>query len=153
MRFWTWALEAYARPGAADLCLRLQDDFDQCVPYLLWAAWAAQEGRVLDAAALTAGADLSARWQTAAVSPLRQARRAMKPSVAGVEDAAREALRVQVKALELKAEQLLIDTLQTMAPEPGGTVLPLAGALTAAVDAWPSKAALDALERLAQILS
>ena len=117
MRFWTWALEAYARPGAADICLLLQDEFDQCVPYLLWAVWAAQEGRVLDAAALTAGADLSERWQMAAVAPLRQARRAMKPSVAGVEDAAREALRVHVKALELKAEQLLIDTLQALAPE------------------------------------
>jgi uncharacterized protein (TIGR02444 family) len=153
MSFWTWALEAYARPGAADACLRLQDEFDQCVPYLLWAVWAAGEGRALDAKALTAGAALSERWQSAAVAPLRQARRAMKPSVEGIEDAAREALRVQVKALELKAEQLLIETLQTMAPEPGGAVSPLAATLTAAVEAWPSKAAPEALERLAQILS
>ena len=153
MRFWTWALEAYARPGAADHCLRLQDDFDQCVPYLLWAAWAAHEGRALDAGALTAGADLSQRWQTAAVAALRQARRAMKPSVDGIDDAARDALRVRVKALELQAEQLLMETLESMAPERGGPALPLASALAAAVDAWPAKAPPDALNRLAHMLS
>ncbi len=153
MRLWTWALQAYARPGAADACLDLQDRFGQCAPYLLWAAWAAREGRMLDAAALKTGADLSDRWQTAAVAPLRAARRAMKPSVEGIEEAPREALRAEVKALELKAEQLLIETLQALAPDPGAAPLPLAPALAAAVDAWPSKAAPEALERLAQILS
>ena len=30
--FWAWALAAYARPGAAEACLELQDAFGQCVP-------------------------------------------------------------------------------------------------------------------------
>src|SRR5665213_2549034 len=119
MRFWTWALEAYARPGAAEACLKLQDRFGQCVPYLLWAAWAAREGRRLDAATLQAGAELCGRWETAAVGPLREARRAMKPSAAGIADGARETLRAEVKALELKAEQLLIETLEALSPEAG----------------------------------
>ena len=153
MRFWTWALEAYSRPGAAEACLQLQDAHGQCVPYLLWAAWAACEGRALDRSTLEAGADLAARWEAAAVGPLRAARRAMKPEVPGVADAAREALRAEVKALELQAEQLLIETLEALAPEACGAVSPLQPALAAAAAAWPADASEAALDRLAQTLS
>ena len=153
MRFWTWALDAYGRPGAAQACLDLQDHHGQCVPYLLWAAWAAREGRALDRQTLLAGADLSARWEAAAVGPLRAARRAMKPEVPGVADTAREALRAEVKALELQAEQLLIETLEALAPEAGEIALPLAPALAAAAAAWPGAASEAALDRLAQTLS
>jgi uncharacterized protein (TIGR02444 family) len=153
MRFWTWALEAYARPGAAQACLDLQDRHGQCVPYLLWAAWAAREGRPLDRPALEAGAGLAARWEAAAVGPLRAARRAMKPEVPGVSNAAREGLRAEVKALELQAEQLMIETLEGLAPEVGCGVLPLGPALAAAAAAWPAEAPAEALERLAQTLS
>jgi uncharacterized protein (TIGR02444 family) len=153
MRFWTWALEAYARPGAAPACLDLQDAHGQCVPYLLWAAWAASEGRPLDRPTLEAGAKVSARWEAAAVGPLRAARRALKPEVPGVDDGAREALRAEVKALELQAEQLLIETLEALAPAPGGDELPLGRALGAAAAAWPAEVSEAALNRLAQTLS
>jgi uncharacterized protein (TIGR02444 family) len=153
MSFWTWALEAYARPGAADACLKLQDQSGQCVPYLLWAAWAAREGRRLDDNTLRAGAELCGRWEAAAVGPLRQARRAMKPPVEGVADRAREALRAEVKALELKAERLLIETLEALSPGGASSPLPVGPALSAAADAWPSRAPPEALERLAQTLS
>jgi uncharacterized protein (TIGR02444 family) len=153
MSFWTWALEAYARPGAAEACLALQDQSGQCIPYLLWAAWAARTGRRLDAEVMQAGAELCERWEAAAVGPLRQARREMKPSVAGVADEAREALRAEVKALELKAERLLIETLEAFSPEAASSPTPIGGALAAAARAWPSKAPPEVLERLAQTLS
>ena len=153
MRFWTWALEAYARPGAAEACLDLQDGHGQCVPYLLWVAWAAREGRVLDPLILEAGAELSARWEAAAVGPLRAARRAMKSQVPGVADAAREALRAEVKTLELRAEQLLIETLEAMGPEANGGALAIGPALAAAAAAWRCDAPQSALDRLAQTLS
>ena len=153
MKFWTWALEAYARPGAAQACLDLQDHHGQCVPYLLWAAWAAREGRPLDRRTLEAGVELSVRWEAAAVGPLRVARRAMKAEVKGVDDAAREALRAEVKALELRTERLLIETLEALAPEPGPDALPLEAGLASAVAAWPGNASVEALDRLAQTLS
>ena len=153
MRLWTWALEAYARPGAAQACLDLQAHHGQCVPYLLWAAWAAREGRALDRRMLETGADIAARWETAAVGPLRAARRAMKADVPGVADAARESLRAEVKALELRAERLLIETLEALAPEPGGAALPLPPALAAAASSWPAQAPETALNQLAQTLS
>ena len=152
MRFWAWALEAYARPGAAQACLDLQDRFGQCIPYLLWAAWAATEGRALGPMALLDGADLAEGWQDAAVAPLRAARRAMKPPVEGIEDAAREALRAEVMALELKAERLVMETLEALTPEASTAALPLPEALQAAVRVWSSAAPAEALERLAQTL-
>lgn len=153
MKFWTWALEAYARPGAAQACLDLQDQHGQCVPYLLWAAWAVQEGRPLDRSTLEAGAEAAARWEAAAVGPLRAARRAMKQEVPGVADATREALRGEVKALELRAEQLLIETLEAMSPEPGPAGPGLQFALAAAAAAWPTEASEAAIRRLEQTLS
>jgi uncharacterized protein (TIGR02444 family) len=153
MRFWTWALGAYARPGTGQACLDLQDRYDQCVPYLLWAAWAAQEGRTLERRMLEAGSDLCARWETAAVGPLRDARRAMKPEVRGIAEGAREALRAEVKALELRAERLLIETLEDLAPDPASAAFPIAPALVSAAAVWPAPAPEEALDRLAQTLS
>lgn len=152
MRFWTWALEAYARPGAAQACLDLQDRFGQCIPYLLWAAWAAGEGRVLDSMALLDGADLAEAWQDAAVAPLRAARRSMKPSVEGIQDGAREALRAEVMALELKAERLVMETLESLTPESSSAALPVPAALQAAVRVWSSTAPAEALDRFSQTL-
>jgi uncharacterized protein (TIGR02444 family) len=153
MTFWTWALEAYGKPGAAQACLDLQDQHGQSVPYLLWAAWAAQEGRALDRRALEAGAEIAARWEATAVGPLRAARRAMKQPAPGIAEAEREALRAKIKALELQAERLLIETLEAISPAAGSPVLALKPALAGAAAAWPAEASETALDRLAQTLS
>jgi uncharacterized protein (TIGR02444 family) len=153
MSFWTWALEAYARPGTAEACLDLQDAHHQSVPLLLWAAWAAQEGRPLGFGDLMDGSSLAARWDEAAVAPLRVARRTLKPFAAGIADDAREALRGEVKALELKAEQILMARLEEMAPAPEGGRLDVEDALNEAAQAWAFIAPQAALARLAQTLS
>ncbi|HWU12504.1 MAG TPA: TIGR02444 family protein, partial [Caulobacter sp.] len=59
MRLWQWALEVYVRPSVAGACLSLQDGHGQNVPYLLWAAWRASEGRAAD---VKAAAQLVRRW-------------------------------------------------------------------------------------------
>jgi uncharacterized protein (TIGR02444 family) len=153
MSFWTWALEAYARPGTAEACLDLQDAHHQSVPLLLWAAWAAQEGRPLGFGDLMDGSSLAARWDEAAVAPLRAARRALKPTVAGIADAVREGLRGEVKALELKAEQILMTRLEDMTPAAGGDPLDIGEALNEAAQAWAFIPPHAALARLAQTLS
>ncbi len=150
MRFWDWALEAYARPGVAEACLELQDSHRQSVPYLLWAAWAASEGRPLSAPLLAQGAALASHWDAAAVQPLRVARRALKAGVEGVPDAEREALRAEIKALELRAEGVVIGALEALTPAPSGPRQPLAPDLTAAADAWAFAAPVEMLARLAQ---
>ena len=153
MSFWTWALEAYARPGTAEACLDLQDAHHQSVPLLLWAAWAAQAGRPLSFGDLMDGSSLAARWDEAAVAPLRAARRALKPTAAGIADDVREGLRGEVKALELKAEQILMARLEDMTPPQAGEPLDIEDALNEAAQAWAFIPPHEALARLAQTLS
>jgi uncharacterized protein (TIGR02444 family) len=145
---WAWALEAYAQEGVAQACLALQDDHGQNVPFLLWAVWA--EGA--DEAALAEGASLAAAWDERAVKPLRQARRGLKPALAGLDDRGRETLREDVKAMELQAERLLLDGLERLCGGQAGG-LPALAALQAASRAWGVSAPDEALARLAGALS
>ena len=130
MDLWDWTLEAYAQPGVPEACLSLQDDHRQNTPFLLWAVWA----ETADAALLAKAADLARRWDALAVTPIRAVRRALKPPVAGVADHDREGLRDDVKSLELRAERVLMETLEALGRGPGGT--PALTALEAASKAW-----------------
>ncbi|HEY3950239.1 TIGR02444 family protein [Phenylobacterium sp.] len=146
MGLWDWTLEAYARPGAPEACLALQDDHGQNTPLLLWAVWAETD----DAGRLARAADLARRWDGVAVTPLRAVRRALKPTFEGVADEAREGLREDVKAAELRAERVLLETLEALGGAPGGT--PALAALRAASRAWGAPAPDDALAALAAAL-
>ena len=148
MSLWDWALEAYSRIGVADACLALQDEHGQNTSYLLWAVWA--EGP--DAAALAEGRDLAMRWDETALKPLREVRRALKPALAGVGDRAREGLREDVKAAELRAERVLMDSLEAICGNQSGGQ-PALAALQAASSARASRPGDEALARLAGALS
>ena len=152
MRLWDWAAAAYARAGVEEACLGLQDGYDQSVPYLLWAAWAAATGRALDAETLEAGGETARVWENAAVEPLRTIRRRLKKPIPDMGDEAREQLRDQVKTAELSAERLLLEDLETLTPAPDQP-LPLAPALVAAAKAWSSVTPRGQLEALASLLS
>jgi uncharacterized protein (TIGR02444 family) len=146
--FWSWALEAYARPDVPPACLDLQDRHRQSIPYLLWAAWAARSGRLLVPTPLDAGAQLALAWEQSTVAPLRLARRGLASGFPGVPDAERDDLRQEVKAVELRAEALVMRALEQMTPPGSGAPRPLEPALAAAVAAWPFAAPPDALRRL-----
>ena len=133
--FWNWALEAYARDGVADACLTLQDAHGQNIPLLLWAVWAARDGRAPDEAALGAAAQLARRWDTVAVAPLRAVRRDLKQDVEGLPGADRLAFRDHVKAVELEGERVLMRNLELLA-EPAKATRSETGLLSAAADAY-----------------
>jgi uncharacterized protein (TIGR02444 family) len=116
MRLWQWALEVYARPSVAEACLSLQDGHGQNVPYLLWTAWRAHEGRAADVAA---AAQLVKRWDAEVGGPLRAVRRTIKPAWSGVDDGAREDFRNAVKDVELQGEKVLMESLEALSGEPG----------------------------------
>lgn len=145
-RLWTWAVEQYARPGAADACLHLQDAHGQSVPLLLWALWSAGEGRAPD---LQAGARAARSWEDEAVGPLRRLRRALKALDA---DADREAVRDQVKAVELDAERRLLNALERLPALPGPTEAPPA-LLAAAAEAFGTPTPPESFERLLRALN
>jgi uncharacterized protein (TIGR02444 family) len=144
MRLWQWALEVYARPSVAEACLKLQDGHGQNVPYLLWAAWRAHEGRPADIARAAA---LVRRWEAEVGAPVRAARRATKPAWRDVSDDSREDFRAAIKAVELRGEKVLMESLEGLSGDPGPAEDLLASLLEAAqaCGAPPPETALRAL--------
>ena len=149
---WDWAVKAYASDGVGEACLHLQDAAGQNVPLLLWAAWAARTGRSPDADTLEAACDVARAWQEAAIAPLRVVRRAMKGRNPDLDDADREAVRAQVKAVELEAERRLLAALEGLSPPPGGAPRPVLEALIAVARQWSPMTPRPGLTALAERL-
>ncbi|MDB5423757.1 MAG: hypothetical protein JWQ29_1173 [Phenylobacterium sp.] len=146
MSLWDWTLEAYGQPGVPEAALALQDDHGQNTSLLLWAVWA----EAADADLLARAAEAARRWEATALSPIRAVRRALKAPAPPVADRAREGLREDVKAVELRAERVLMETLEAMTGERGGAHA--LEALQAASQAWGRVAPADALAALAAAL-
>ncbi len=153
MSYWDWAVKVHGRDGVDAALTDLQDSHGQCVAYLLWAAWAAAEGRPLDRVILAQGAALAAHWEAAATGPLRQARRELKSPAPPIDDEARLALREQVRNAEFAAERLLMETLERLAPASAGTKTSSADALIAASEAWSRAAPAEDLTDLGRRLA
>ncbi len=145
MSLWSWAVSTYGRTGVAPAALALQDDHGQCVPLLLWAAWA----RPVDPDLIERAVSLARAWETAAILPLRTARRGLRMALPGAETAAREALRARVKAGELESERLLLVALGEL-DGPGGASLE--AALAAVAAAWGGMTETAPLHRLSRTL-
>lgn len=155
--FWTWAVERYSRDGVAALCLALQDDHDQNVPLLLWAAWGAAHG-VRIAGHVERAADVARVWSQAAIIPLRTIRRRLKTTLHEGDDADRLALRETVKTAELAAERALMSQLESLAVP--GDFIPVSGlvdsilaALLATSGAWTAEIPVEGLTSLTQALT
>lgn len=147
MSLWDWTLDAYSRPGVPEACLALQDDHGLNTAYLLWAVWAeGASDTILDEAV-----GLTKSWDEAVLKPIRAVRRRLKPQFPGVEDAAREGLRDDIKAAELRAERVLMETLEDLAKNASGGA-PALDALTSAVQAWGTPVPDHALANLAAAL-
>ena len=149
MRLWDWALAVYARQPVAEACLHLQDGHGQNAPWLLWAAWMAGEGRSAD---LKEAARMMRAWDAEVGAPLRGVRRALKPPRPPVDAAAKDALRDAVKAVELRGERVLMESLETLSGPPGAPK-PVLDGLVAAAEASGDPPRRAALERLADALA
>jgi uncharacterized protein (TIGR02444 family) len=104
---WRFALALYAQPGAADACLFLQDRFGVDVNILLFAMFAAAERGMAVTPEDMEGMDTAVEaWRNEAVVPLRTIRRRLKQPLDHVAGAYAEALRTQVKKVELLAERI-----------------------------------------------
>jgi uncharacterized protein (TIGR02444 family) len=147
MGLWDWTLRTYERPGVPEACLAAQDEHGLNTSLLLWAAWA-DPGVDALAAAVTAGR----AWDDQVLWPLRRVRRDLKAAVAGIDDRARLDLREDVKAAELRAEQVLMEAFAGLAGQAAGPV-ELTAALTRAAQAWNGSAPRTAIARLAAALA
>ena len=140
----------YARPGVEAACLTLQDEHGQCVPLLLWRLWTLAQARPVDDALLADAAGAARAWDEAAAAPLRSLRRRLKLRLPWVSRDAREAVRHDVKAAELGAERVQLETLEALTPAPADRLAKAAAgpALAAVCTAWGTPADTQALERL-----
>ena len=146
MTLWDWTLAAYDRPGVPEATLVLQDEHGLNTSFLLWAVWANP-----DRETLANGVQTTILWDETVLWPLRNVRRALKTSRRPFDDAAREGLREDVKAAELRAERVLMETLESLGG-PTSEVDP-ARSLTRAAMAWCGQAPAQALDQLARALA
>ena len=145
-RLWDWTLDVYARPGVAEATLALQDEHGLNTSLLLWAAWADP-----DRETLANGVQAAVAWDETVLWPLRNVRRTLKAVRPPFSDVAREGLREDVKAAELRAERVLMEAFEDLAgkaDEPD-----VLGALTRACWAWNSAPPAEALARLAKAMA
>lgn len=149
---WDWSLRVWTAEPVRTAALDLQDAQGQNLPLLLWAAWCARTGRAPDADDIEAACDTARVWQDTTVAPLRAIRRSLKSRMPDFGDADREAVRAQVKAIELDVEKRLLGALEALAPVPSGAPAPVFPALIAVAREWAPITPRRSLELLAERL-
>ncbi|UZE11775.1 TIGR02444 family protein [Pseudomonas sp. B21-053] len=109
---WSFSLGTYARPGVEDLCLQLQSaGANVCL--LLCGLWLEQRGVSCDEQRLQQLLQVAVPWEVNVVRPLRTLRQQWKAAAA--DDVGLNALREQVKTLELESERHLLLQLERTA--------------------------------------
>ena len=119
--FWQFSLTVYARPGVAAVCLDLQNALNIDVNVLLFVAWiGAAKDIILDDRSLATIEARTRGWNDSVVRPLRTVRQNMK-SLPEMANQPADALRKDIAALELRAEQVEQALLFGTAEEVRGT--------------------------------
>lgn len=119
MRFWTFSLDFYSKPGIGGVCLDFQERFGVDVNVLLYLLWQAHRGRRLSRNDVQNVLDFVKSWQDNVVRPLRLVRRFLKEPPAGWPQKDVAALRQRIKAEELNAEHLQQDAMEAAYPDGG----------------------------------
>ena len=121
--FWDWSLTVYNRPGLADTLIALQDEAGLDVNLILWCCWCGATGRgETPEFAIRSAVEMSKNWADQVTAPLRAARRALKTTRLPHSEAAADALRDKVKAVELESERLLQLQLEHILPPPDAQI-------------------------------
>jgi len=143
--FWDFSLAVYRRPGVAEACLYLQDEAGVDVNLLLFFCWlAGARDEALGKAEIRDILRRTADWRDHVVRPLRDVRRWMKDNVEGMPAAPVEALRSQVKRIELDSERLQQDMLFAFAGRPDAVQATTLRAATAQADRDSARRRADA---------
>ncbi|MGF6490870.1 TIGR02444 family protein [Pseudomonas frederiksbergensis] len=109
---WSFSLSTYARPGVEPACLQLQSaGINVCL--LLCGLWLGERGVACNEHRLQHLRSVAEPWDADVVRPLRALRVNWK--VVAADDGELNALREQVKALELEAERHLLVRLERSA--------------------------------------
>ncbi len=113
---WTFAVGLYGRPGVGEACLNLQDRGQANIPFLLFVLWlGAQRGVAISVQELDDLSGLVDGWHNEIVGGLRILRRRLKEGPYPAPTAETDGLRDSIKAAELAAEKLELNTLAGLA--------------------------------------
>jgi uncharacterized protein (TIGR02444 family) len=117
--FWDFSLRIYQAPEVAIACLSLQNDHRLDVNLVLFCLWYGTDYGRMPAPLLEQAYKHSARWRQNIVQPLRDTRSWMKSNGNGelATNTEFEALRQQIKTVELNAEKIQQHTLEYMVQE------------------------------------
>lgn len=118
--FWDFSVRTYRKAGVAGACLALQDRHGLDVNVLLYCCWFGCTLGVLDEPLRDRALAFSEPWADNVVRPLRAVRTWMKHIGCAQPDVPNEecmTLREEIKRIELKAEQLQENTLQSLAED------------------------------------
>ncbi|MEQ8603560.1 MAG: TIGR02444 family protein [Marivibrio sp.] len=110
-RLWRFALDLYAQEGVEEAALSLQDRHGLDVPLLLLCCFMGRHGVRATRETIQTLDQHARAWRSVAVEPLRDLRRRLKQDVGAVSAERAAPFRDRVKALELEAERLQLETL------------------------------------------
>ncbi|AGI22143.1 hypothetical protein H681_01305 [Pseudomonas sp. ATCC 13867] len=127
---WPYALKLYAREGVEAACLSLQEaGADVCL--LLVSAWLGSIRVAFSPPRMSTLESTAQGWREDVIVPLRSLRQRWRESA--VRDAELTSLRERLKRLELEAEKVLLERLESVAKDwPRGEAEDLARWLDAA---------------------
>jgi uncharacterized protein (TIGR02444 family) len=103
---WNFSLAIYKSAAVQKACLGLQDRHGVDVNILLLCCWLASRGERIDSGEIDVVLARTTEWQSTVVVPLRGIRRHMKAGVRPVPIKDSEVLRARLKTLELEAERI-----------------------------------------------
>ena len=103
---WSFSLATYENEAVQDACLGLQDRHGLDVNILLLCCWLASRGERIESREINVVLARTTEWQRTVVVPLRGIRRHMKAGVHPVPIKDSEVLRARIKTLELEAERI-----------------------------------------------
>ncbi|WP_439105494.1 TIGR02444 family protein [Congregibacter sp.] len=98
-RLWHFAVDVYARPHVAELCLHAQEQWGVDVNLMLYTCWCTTQGRRLNAEDLYLAEARCKSWRDEVILPLRQQRKRWQ----GQPQCAAE--YAAIKTLEIQAER------------------------------------------------
>ena len=126
--FWDFSCKVYARDGAADTCLRLQDEFALNVNVVLLCLWFGESGRGrFEADELDRVLSAVESWHKDVVLPLRAVRRRLKEGVRGTPRHLADDLGGVASESELYAERVEQLMLHTAVSRPGVAMIDESG--------------------------
>ena len=122
---WDYATAVYSRPGIAESCLWFQDHCRGDVPVILFISWCSIRGVVVNHRLLAQVEQMVSEWHQDVVMPLRGLRRELKRDSKSIAQEAVCAFREKIKALELEAEHLELNALETLSYDETASPVPV----------------------------